>query len=55
MTLLDDYYKAWQEDMTMKADIDLEKITAVDFFKSQIRKTLDFLPMTVISVISFSG
>jgi len=43
MTLLDDYYKAWQEDMTMKkSDLDLENITAVDFFKAQIRKTLDF-------------
>lgn len=43
MTLLDDYYQIWQEAMTMKKnDFDLEKITAVDFFKAQIRKTLDF-------------
>lgn len=43
MTLLDDYYQIWQEAMTMKkTDFDLEKITAVDFFKAQIRKTLDF-------------
>lgn len=43
MTLLEDYYQVWQEAMTMKkTGIDLEKITAVDFFKAQIRRTLDF-------------
>lgn len=43
MTLLDDYYRIWQDAMNMKnANIDLGKITAIEFFKSQIRKTLDF-------------
>lgn len=43
MTLLEDYYKIWQDQMNMKnSNIDLGQITAVDFFKSQIRKTLDF-------------
>jgi AcrR family transcriptional regulator len=43
MTLLEDYYRIWQDQMNVKnSNIDLGQITAVDFFKSQIRKTLDF-------------
>lgn len=43
MTLLDDYYEAWQSGVTLKKeDIDLNSVTAVDFFRNQIRKTLEF-------------
>lgn len=43
MTLLDDYYEAWQSGVILKKeDIDLNSVTAVDFFRNQIRKTLEF-------------